>query len=136
MTLRAFQRPLGSPLSSKARMPGFVKWNNFKGATAAHCTTQPHTMVSASHMSPCSWAALDVCGGPPPEDSHKAVRTWVLPPRFPRVELLSPQDPGRGWPWGQDLVEPCGLSCLTTPGWQRQFQSCRVAVQAGPNPSQ
>ena len=57
-------------------------------------------------------------------------------PRFPKVELLSPQDPGRGWPWGQDLVEPCGLSCLTAPDWQRQFQPCRAAVRAGPNPSQ
>lgn len=91
----------------------------------SHCCPLYHP---ASHHGLCFPHVPMFLGSPrcmwwaPPEDSHKAGRTWVLPPRFPRVELLSPQDPGRGWPWGQDLVEPCGLSCLTAPDWQRQFR--------------
>lgn len=44
-------RPL---LPSKARVPGPVKQNSFKGATATQCASQPHTVVSAPHMSLCS----------------------------------------------------------------------------------
>lgn len=87
MTLRAFFREhQGQPFHHRPECQvcevAYSEPLHPLSAASRHGLCLPHV--------PTFLGSLDACGHAC-EDSHKAVRTWVLPPRFPRMELLGPK---------------------------------------------
>ena len=60
--------------------------------TASHCgLCSPHVPVLLGSPRCTWWAPMQHAY------THRAVRMWLSQPGFPRMELPSHQDPGRGW---------------------------------------